>query len=391
MTTKKYSLTEEHRAQLGPWADRWIAIALRTTPQTTEDRAIMRTAMDGAYQAAGMAPAIGAFARSPISAAWAWAGATAWIASRATMPETAAREGVLDEIRAQLPAAFRRVTMDESAPPFGLADEICALTSECAATAPLGPVAGRSTKAHRATAAAAFRDALRSWSSSRDGGNHWAAWACRLSFFDRVVGLNLPIYEQWRHYEAAAIHAGPRHEAPTFWIASDFPTTIGREQQGERWIAHCATGPQIAWADGWRSYSSGEVHDQEREATAVAAASRGGVDPVAQRPRLVVPSTLAECSAELESVRVGSRHDGAFRSTVGDVRPDPSAPSPAADGSDPAALAGGGVADDGELDRGGLAPDLVDGPGHDQGVIADDPGLCERVPESALQLVEIRR
>jgi hypothetical protein len=255
MTAKKYSLTEEHRAQLGPWADRWIAIALRTTPQTVEDRAIMRAAMDGAYRAANLAPAIGVFARSPISAAWAWAGATAWIASRATMPETAAREGVLDEIRAQLPAAFCRVTMDESVPPFGLKDEICALTSECAATAPLGTVTGRSTKAHRAAAASAFRDALRSWSSSRDGGNHWAAWACRLSFFDRVVGLNLPIYEQWRHYEAAAIHAGPRHEAPTFWIASDFPTTIGREQQGERWIAHCATGPQIAWADGWRSYS----------------------------------------------------------------------------------------------------------------------------------------
>ena len=53
---EKYILTEEHRAQLQPWAEQWIANALRTEPQTDLDLEQMRIAMRGMYRAAGLDP-----------------------------------------------------------------------------------------------------------------------------------------------------------------------------------------------------------------------------------------------------------------------------------------------------------------------------------------------
>ncbi len=55
-TAKKYELTEEHKAQLKPWADKWIANAMRTRPMDDEDRAAMRVAIKGLYEAAGKTP-----------------------------------------------------------------------------------------------------------------------------------------------------------------------------------------------------------------------------------------------------------------------------------------------------------------------------------------------
>lgn len=67
---KLYTLTEEHRAQLEPWAQKWIKIALRTEPQTKEDRDAMLVAMDGLYKAANFEPPKRrVFCASPLSAA----------------------------------------------------------------------------------------------------------------------------------------------------------------------------------------------------------------------------------------------------------------------------------------------------------------------------------
>ena len=70
MGVKKYELTDEHREQLPVWRDKWIAIALRTEPQSAEDREKMRAAMRGMYEAAKLEPPPReVFAASPISAA----------------------------------------------------------------------------------------------------------------------------------------------------------------------------------------------------------------------------------------------------------------------------------------------------------------------------------
>src|SRR6185369_10804734 len=56
MTTKKYSLTDEHRAQLEPWRDRWIANGLNTAPMDDRDRDVMQAAITGIYGAADLPP-----------------------------------------------------------------------------------------------------------------------------------------------------------------------------------------------------------------------------------------------------------------------------------------------------------------------------------------------
>ena len=53
---KKYELTPEHRAQLKPWADKWIANAMSTKPMDDTDREAMRVAVRGLYQAANLTP-----------------------------------------------------------------------------------------------------------------------------------------------------------------------------------------------------------------------------------------------------------------------------------------------------------------------------------------------
>jgi hypothetical protein len=64
---KKYSLTEDHRAQLKPWADRWIANALSTKPMDDEDRLAMTDAIHGLYEAAGLSsPTNIVFVPSPL-------------------------------------------------------------------------------------------------------------------------------------------------------------------------------------------------------------------------------------------------------------------------------------------------------------------------------------
>ncbi|MHB8533173.1 MAG: DUF6745 domain-containing protein, partial [Solirubrobacteraceae bacterium] len=42
-----------------------------------------------------------------------------------------------------------------------------------------------------------------------------------------------------------------RYMHKEFWIVSDFPKTIGRDERNR---PHCATGPQLRWRDGWELF-----------------------------------------------------------------------------------------------------------------------------------------
>jgi hypothetical protein len=81
-----------------------------------------------------------------------------------------------------------------------------------------------------------------------NGGNHWSDWVAYLSFFRHIAKLELPIYDKWQHYEAAAIHGSWRWMHPKFCIVSDRPEFI-RIDEARR--PHCADGPSHKWRDGW--------------------------------------------------------------------------------------------------------------------------------------------
>jgi len=51
-----YDLTPEHRAELQPWADKWIANAMSTKAMTEHDRDVCRDAVVRLYAAAGKPP-----------------------------------------------------------------------------------------------------------------------------------------------------------------------------------------------------------------------------------------------------------------------------------------------------------------------------------------------
>jgi hypothetical protein len=49
-----YNLTEEHRGELKPWADMWIANALSTKAMDDTDRAATVEAINGLYESADL-------------------------------------------------------------------------------------------------------------------------------------------------------------------------------------------------------------------------------------------------------------------------------------------------------------------------------------------------
>ncbi|HND52036.1 MAG TPA: hypothetical protein PLV92_06560, partial [Pirellulaceae bacterium] len=89
------------------------------------------------------------------------------------------------------------------------------------------------------------------WWNMCDAGNFGSAWVSFLSFFRHVAKLEID-YSAWDHYEQAAVNGSYRFMHPDFCIVADRPTTIGRDAQNR---AHCIDGPQIAWRDGFASYS----------------------------------------------------------------------------------------------------------------------------------------
>ncbi len=56
MKKELYKLTPEHEAQLKPWADKWIKNAMSTKAMDDEEKAAMRIAIKGMYEAAKLTP-----------------------------------------------------------------------------------------------------------------------------------------------------------------------------------------------------------------------------------------------------------------------------------------------------------------------------------------------
>lgn len=78
--TTQYELTDEHKAQIKPWTDKWVANAMSTRRITPDDKAALLVAVRGMYEAAGMEPPPDdriIFVKSPTQASF-LAGLAAW-------------------------------------------------------------------------------------------------------------------------------------------------------------------------------------------------------------------------------------------------------------------------------------------------------------------------
>ena len=306
-TTKKYELTEAHRAKLKPWADRWIANALNTTPMDDKDRRAMKRAVNGMFQAAKLdVPGRVIFCASPISMAIAGSVAAGvwWLRDNpkeaakllgAAPSEAELAQGIYaavafavargmsmtrdlkpleTPVQAQRSAATRAATRDATGAATWAATRAATEAATRAATwAATGAATWAATEAAtRAATRAATWDATEAatragslspvaqflisccarWDYFWDGGNQYSGWVSYFSFFRHVSKLDLPVYDKFKHYEAAAIHGGPRFMHRRFCIVSDRPTVVARDEQNR---PHCETGPFIAWRDGWALYA----------------------------------------------------------------------------------------------------------------------------------------
>jgi hypothetical protein len=243
MAEKKYELTDEHRAQLEPWAKKWIANALRTGAYSADEIKRTRSAVKGLYKAANLQPpeAI-AFADSPVAGAFAsgFASGAWWI--RANQDKHVGTFGSkIGEpvIAASLAAACERADSRAgiSARPTIAAAMVAAKLSKRAAK----------DEPNDKVVEFMFRCAAR-WSSLYNGGNAWSGWPAFLSFFRHVAKLKID-YSKWKHYEALA-EVGPRFVHEKFVVICARPDVLMVDGN----MPHCGTGPSHRWPDGRELY-----------------------------------------------------------------------------------------------------------------------------------------
>ena len=222
MTKKKYSLTEEHRAQLKPWADKWIANAMSTKAMDDEERELCRRAVVGMYAAAGLKAPRVVFTPSPISAAFA-AGFASWIWYCRKLATDQATNQATDQATDQanwyvFGGDMRRLSFEVGADAGGI------------------------------------RCAAKTW-NMRQGGNQWSGWDSYLTFFRDVVKLGESHgvdYSKYNHWATLAEHSGPRYVHPEFCIISDRPELLTVDEQNR---PHGESGPFCRWRDGSALYA----------------------------------------------------------------------------------------------------------------------------------------
>lgn len=93
--------------------------------------------------------------------------------------------------------------------------------------------------------------AAKGWGSVRHGGDAEFSQIGRLTAFRDVLGLELPSYDSFGHWEQAAIEGGMRVMHNEFCIICDFPEILKLDEQNR---PHCENGPSHRWRDGWALY-----------------------------------------------------------------------------------------------------------------------------------------
>jgi hypothetical protein len=313
--SSRYELTPEHRAQLGPWAARWIANAMSTQPMDEADRDAMRVAIEGMYRAAKLEPPPRdriVFVPSPFALRFAggFAAAVWWLGTeagqawlRSAHGATDTRDAVNDATDSVTRGATLAATVDairaasrtaRGATDEATVDAVRVATRDATATtldairdATRGVVLAATRAAtsavtrsatDAATVAATVADDNRWWRGLGDmvalatefgpadfllrcaakvcwpmwdGGNQWSAWPAYVSFLRHVVQLPID-YSHWQHYEAAAIHGGPRVMHKEFCIVSDRPEVLTVDDRNR---PHNDTGPFCRWRDGMSLYA----------------------------------------------------------------------------------------------------------------------------------------
>lgn len=276
--TKLYSLTPEHRAQLRPWAERWIANALSTKPMDDGDRTAMIDAVNGMYDAANLPrPKNIVFVPSPLVGRVAAGFAAAIWYDRKNATDSATEAATEAATSAATYAATIAAT-----------EAATSAATSAATTLEVGWAFNLSIKIGGKRLSALMCACARSSWRFCNAGNMWSGWTAYLSFFRHVAKLDLPIYDKFKHYEAATIHGGYRWMHPDFCMISDRPRVLKIDESNR---PHCADGPSHLWSDGfsifhWHGYRIPDTHTWI----------------ITDKDRITAEAIMAEPNAELRRI-----------------------------------------------------------------------------------------
>ena len=277
MSKKLYSLTDEHRAQLKPWADKWIANAMSTAAMTDLDREICRDAVRRLYEAGGCVPPPVeriVFVSSPMVMRFA-AGAAAWIWYQRSATDSATDSATYSATDSATYSATDIATASatDSATESAINEKWYVGDAGCA----------QACKEYKEEALIC---AQKAYHNMWQGGNQWSAYDSFLSFFRHVAKLNID-YSKWDAWETLSLHSGPRVVHKDFCIISDRPEILLVDEQNR---PHCDTGPFCRWRDGVALYA---VHGHYTPAWII------------ERPDLITVAKIdAETNAETRRIMI---------------------------------------------------------------------------------------
>lgn len=89
------------------------------------------------------------------------------------------------------------------------------------------------------------------WNNVVQGGAYSAYDDSYITALRDAIGLDLPIFEKYKHWEQAAIYGTFRVLHEKFCIVADFPEVLKIDDENR---AHGEDGPSHRWRDGWELY-----------------------------------------------------------------------------------------------------------------------------------------
>jgi len=244
MTKKElYSLTPEHEAQLKPWADKWIANALKTGPYTKAEIDALPEIVNSLYKAADLEPPLYVTTvDSPMTCVIAaCVAAKAWELRESGTSDSDLATNVQAACRTAVEDGMRKIFGTDTVDADRAVRDATQAALHCLGLKPTG--AATTSKKLVSTLLSGLSD----WYSLYNGGNEWSGWVAYLSFFRHVAKLDID-YSKWHWYEELAKY-GPREMHEKFCIVSGFPETIYRDEQNR---PHHPSLPFKSYRDGFQ-------------------------------------------------------------------------------------------------------------------------------------------
>lgn len=222
-----YSLTDEHRAQLSTWAEKWIKNAFRTDAMTESEKGEAKKSIKGLYQAADLEPPAEDqiyFVPSPMVGALLWAVKAGmwWLKDNPNSQEKI------------FGCKFSQKDME---------------VIELVADALLNKREIPSCNKQQLEAAKWVQKLVPHWRNAYNPGKDWSGWTAYISFFRHVAQLDID-FSKWQHYEHLTT-VGPRFLHKRFAIICDRQERILRNLDNQ---PHCPNGPAIRWRCGTEAY-----------------------------------------------------------------------------------------------------------------------------------------